>query len=78
MVSRRDIMKSGAGALIASAVGPATVFAQAADYPNKPIHTICMFPPGSGADILVRFFATVLRHGHLDVVCALAQARAAL
>ena len=60
MVSRRDMLQSGVGALIASAVGPVTVFAQAADYPNKPIHTICMFPPGSGADIIVRFFAKKL------------------
>ena len=60
MVSRRDMLQSGAGALIASAVGPVTVFAQAADYPNKPIHAICMFPPGSGADIIVRFFAKKL------------------
>ena len=60
MVSRRDMLQSGAGAIIASAVGPVTVFAQAADYPNKPIHTICMFPPGSGADIIVRFFAKKL------------------
>ena len=25
--------------------------------PSKDIHSICMFPPGSGADILVRFYA---------------------
>ena len=60
MVSRREMLQSGAGALIASAVGPVTVFAQVADYPNKPIHAICMFPPGSGADIIVRFFAKKL------------------
>ena len=35
MISRRDIMKSGAGALIASALGPVTVFAQAADFELK-------------------------------------------
>ena len=60
MISRRDLMQSGAGALIASALGPVTAFAQASDYPNKPIHAICMFPPGSGADIIVRFFAKKL------------------
>jgi len=26
-------------------------------YPSKEIHFICSFPPGSGADIMVRFFA---------------------
>ena len=34
-------------------------FAQS-DYPNQPVRCICMFPPGSGADVLVRFFANKL------------------
>ncbi len=31
--------------------------AQAQSYPNQDIHFICAFPPGSGADVLVRYFA---------------------
>src|SRR5262245_44801959 len=30
------------------------------EYPSKPIYTICPFGPGTGADILVRFFAAKL------------------
>jgi tripartite-type tricarboxylate transporter receptor subunit TctC len=33
----------------------------AQDYPSKEIHAICMFPPGTGADILVRFYAGKLQ-----------------
>jgi tripartite-type tricarboxylate transporter receptor subunit TctC len=38
---------------------PATTHAQ--DYPSQDIRLICGFPPGSGADILVRYFAEKLR-----------------
>jgi tripartite-type tricarboxylate transporter receptor subunit TctC len=31
--------------------------ARAQEYPSKEIHVICAFPAGSGADILVRYFA---------------------
>jgi tripartite-type tricarboxylate transporter receptor subunit TctC len=61
MISRRGIVQSGVGGLLASALGPVTAFGQsAANYPDKPIHSICMFPPGSGADVTVRFFAKKL------------------
>ena len=35
--------------------------AVAQQYPNRDIRFICAFPPGSGADVLVRFFAEQLR-----------------
>jgi tripartite-type tricarboxylate transporter receptor subunit TctC len=35
--------------------------AAAQQYPSKDIRFICAFPPGSGADVLVRFFAEQLR-----------------
>jgi tripartite-type tricarboxylate transporter receptor subunit TctC len=35
--------------------------ASAQDYPNRDIHFICAFPAGSGADVLVRYFAEQLR-----------------
>ena len=33
----------------------------AQDYPSQDIRLICAFPPGSGADVLVRYFAEKLR-----------------
>ena len=35
--------------------------AQAQQYPTQDIHFICVFPPGSGADVLVRYFAEKVR-----------------
>src|SRR5690554_2217760 len=35
--------------------------ARAQQYPERDIHFICAFPPGSGADLLVRYFAEKLR-----------------
>jgi len=60
MISRRDVLLSGAGAAATGLAGLSPAFAQAGDYPNKPIHAICMFPPGAGADVIVRFFAKQL------------------
>ena len=39
-------------------------------YPSKVIHFICSFPPGSGADIMVRFFADKIgkNTGHVIIV----------
>jgi tripartite-type tricarboxylate transporter receptor subunit TctC len=34
---------------------------QAQDYPSQDIRLVCAFPPGSGADVLVRYFAEKLR-----------------
>jgi tripartite-type tricarboxylate transporter receptor subunit TctC len=53
MLSRRQILQSTLGA---AAVVPGAGFAQE-KWPTREVHAICMFPPGSGADILVRFFA---------------------
>jgi tripartite-type tricarboxylate transporter receptor subunit TctC len=39
--------------LLAAGFGPATL-AQAQQYPAQDIRFICAFPPGSGADVLVR------------------------
>jgi tripartite-type tricarboxylate transporter receptor subunit TctC len=35
--------------------------AQAQDYPSQDLHLICGFPPGSGADVFVRYFGEKLR-----------------
>ncbi len=49
-----------AGLVTAAALGLAPV-AQAQQYPAQDIHFICAFPPGSGADVLVRYFAEKVR-----------------
>jgi tripartite-type tricarboxylate transporter receptor subunit TctC len=40
-------------------IGPA--LPRADGYPTQDIHFICAFPPGSGADVLVRYFADKVR-----------------
>jgi tripartite-type tricarboxylate transporter receptor subunit TctC len=55
-------IRSGSAVLFALAVVAASgqpVHAQ--DYPSRDIHLIVGFPPGTGADILVRYFAEKLR-----------------
>lgn len=44
--------------------------AQAQDYPSRDISLICTFPAGSGADVLVRYFAEKLRPlvGNVNVI----------
>jgi tripartite-type tricarboxylate transporter receptor subunit TctC len=52
----------GAGALASVALLLAGVRdARAQDYPSQDIRLICAFPAGSGADVLVRYFAEKLR-----------------
>jgi tripartite-type tricarboxylate transporter receptor subunit TctC len=41
--------------------GFATVAASAQQYPSQDIRVVCAFPAGSGADVLVRYFAEKLR-----------------
>jgi tripartite-type tricarboxylate transporter receptor subunit TctC len=48
-------------ALLAAVCAVAPTGAVADDYPNQDIHVICAFPPGSGADVLVRYFAEKIR-----------------
>lgn len=64
MITRRrfasgTIAGLGAAALAPKIISPAA-FAQG-DYPNATIRAICMFPPGTGADIQVRFYANKLQ-----------------
>jgi tripartite-type tricarboxylate transporter receptor subunit TctC len=50
------------GALTLSAVAGASLTAASAQhYPAQDIHVICAFPAGSGADVLVRYFAMKLQ-----------------
>jgi tripartite-type tricarboxylate transporter receptor subunit TctC len=48
-------------ALLAAVCAVAPTGAVADDYPNQDVHVICAFPPGSGADVLVRYFAEKIR-----------------
>ncbi len=48
-------------ALLAAAIAGAPPGASAQQYPAQDIHVICAFPAGSGADVLVRYFAEKLR-----------------
>jgi tripartite-type tricarboxylate transporter receptor subunit TctC len=59
MLTRRQILKSTAGAALASPFVTTSGFAQEA-WPAKEVRAIAMFPAGSGADIYVRFFAKKL------------------
>ena len=50
-----------AGLAAIAAMGALSTAGLAQDYPNQDIRLICGFPPGSGADIFVRYFAEKLR-----------------
>ncbi len=57
---RKTKLAVGVSALLIAAAITGSAFAQA-DYPSKEIKVVCAFPPGSGADIWVRFFAEQAR-----------------
>src|SRR5262245_1447957 len=59
MHSRRDILRFSAAAPLLALQGPG--LAQDAPYPSKVISSVCMFAPGTGADIFVRFYARKLQ-----------------
>src|SRR5262245_24902443 len=60
MMKRWASVSAPALAMVAAlAMTPAAV--QAQEYPAQDIHMICAFPPGSGADVLVRYFAEKVR-----------------
>ncbi len=59
-VTRKELLRAaGAFALVAPFGGISGAFAQA--YPSQDVRFVCAFPAGSGADVLVRFFAEKLR-----------------
>jgi tripartite-type tricarboxylate transporter receptor subunit TctC len=65
-LSRRLLLAGFSAAAITGVAGsvPGTAFAQA--YPTQDIRFVCAFPPGSGADVLVRYFEKKIREvsGH--------------
>lgn len=56
-----SVTRTALAALLAATFGLAATGAQAQQYPNQDIRFICAFPPGSGADVLVRYFAEKVR-----------------
>jgi tripartite-type tricarboxylate transporter receptor subunit TctC len=59
MMHPRTTCLLAAASLAVLAAAPSAARAQA--YPSQDIRLICAFPPGSGADVLVRYFAEKLR-----------------
>jgi tripartite-type tricarboxylate transporter receptor subunit TctC len=60
MISRRHILQSAGGALLAAPFVPSRASSQEV-WPSREIHAICGTPPGSGADTIVRFYARKLQ-----------------
>jgi tripartite-type tricarboxylate transporter receptor subunit TctC len=61
MINRRDFTLGATGLLTAAATGALPTMASAQAYPSQDIHVVTGFPPGSGADVLTRYFAEKLR-----------------
>jgi tripartite-type tricarboxylate transporter receptor subunit TctC len=57
----KHIRKLLGPAVVAATLAVAPLGASAQQYPSQDIHVICAFPAGSGADVLVRYFAEKLR-----------------
>jgi tripartite-type tricarboxylate transporter receptor subunit TctC len=60
MLSRRKMLMSSACAALAAPGFMATARGEE-NWPMREVRAICMFPPGTGADIFVRFFARKLQ-----------------
>jgi tripartite-type tricarboxylate transporter receptor subunit TctC len=60
MLSRRDLLRSAAAASVAIPAISTGAFAQE-NWPVRDIHSICGFPPGTGADVFVRFYGKMLQ-----------------
>ena len=60
MLSRRRMLMSSAGAALAAPGIMSTAWGEE-NWPMREVRAICMFPPGTGADIFVRFFARKLQ-----------------
>jgi tripartite-type tricarboxylate transporter receptor subunit TctC len=61
MTTRSQRWLRTAGLALALAAGLGAMTASAQEYPSQDIRLVCAFPAGSGADVLVRYFAEKLR-----------------
>jgi len=57
----KSLVYSVALAMVLAALGALPGAAYAQQYPSQDIRLVCAFPPGSGADVLVRYFGEKLR-----------------
>ena len=60
-VSRVWLRGVGLALALSAGLAPTAGPARAQDYPSQDLRLVCAFPPGSGADVLVRYFADKLR-----------------
>ena len=60
MFSRRDMLRSAAMATVAMPFVARSGFAQDG-WPAREIHAVCGFPPGTGADVFVRWYGRKLQ-----------------
>jgi tripartite-type tricarboxylate transporter receptor subunit TctC len=58
ILTRQEFLRSAGALALTTATGGSAL---AQEYPSQDIHLICGLPPGSGADIVVRYFAEKLR-----------------
>jgi tripartite-type tricarboxylate transporter receptor subunit TctC len=61
MQKPKRLLVAAAPVLLVAALAVTGTRVQAQDYPSQDIHLISAFPAGSGADVLVRYFAEKLR-----------------
>ena len=59
--SNRPMRSVRLAVVLAAVLGAMPGAVRAQDYPSQDIRLICGFPPGSGADVFVRYFAEKLR-----------------
>ena len=60
-ISRRNLLKTTLGAAALPAAGLFPMPALAQTYPAQDVHFICGFAAGSGADVIVRYFANKIQ-----------------
>jgi tripartite-type tricarboxylate transporter receptor subunit TctC len=60
-MTRNATLRSAAGLLVAPLLLFSAVEARAQDYPGQDLRFLCAFPAGSGADVIVRYFAEKMR-----------------
>jgi tripartite-type tricarboxylate transporter receptor subunit TctC len=61
MPRSRRLFQACAWAALVTASVVSSRAAEAQPYPSQDLHFICAFPAGSGADVIVRFFAEKMR-----------------
>ncbi len=58
-MNKREFLAGGLSAAAAGTILPGASFAQ--EFPSQDIRLVCAFPPGSGSDVVVRYFAEKMR-----------------